>query len=251
MSSAHPSYLQLTNPTLARDEVHVWHACLERMRRRVKSFWQILSPDERIRAERFHFSNGRETFVVVRGQLRTILASYLDVHASQLCFRYNAYGKPSLALEQNDRELCFNLSYSGGHALFAISNDQPLGVDVERIRTDLSYEQVMEHFFSPGEIAAIRALPPESQVRAFFSCWTRKEAYVKVQGEGLSFPLSEFDVSQTLLTSTAHLQAGDPLGRERLWLVQELIPSPGYIGAIVVQGVDCRIRPCQELTYLE
>jgi 4'-phosphopantetheinyl transferase len=111
-----------------------------------------------------------------------------------------------------------------------------VGIDLEYIRSDLQVEQLAERFFSRREIATLRTLPPEVQRQAFFLCWTRKEAYLKARGEGLSLPLDQFDVSLIPGEPAALLSTQrDPYEVSR-WSLQELTPAPGYAAALAVEG---------------
>src|SRR5919199_1621700 len=113
----------------------------------------------------------------------------------QLCFTYGRHGKPALATGTGGVPLRFNVSHSHGLALYAITRDREVGVDVERIRPEVAQEKIAERFFSPREVTVLRALPTPLQATAFFACWTRKEAYIKATGDGLSLSLKQFDVS--------------------------------------------------------
>lgn len=156
---------------------------------------RVLSADERERAARFHFLKDREHFIAARGLLRLLLSRYLDLPPQQLSFSYSPYGKPALAGERDCTSLRFNVSHSHGVALYAFTLEREVGVDVEYIRQDVVGESIAEHFFSAQEVTSLRALPAGVQPQAFFNCWTRKEAFIKARGEGLSFPLDQFDVS--------------------------------------------------------
>jgi 4'-phosphopantetheinyl transferase len=226
---------------LGRDEVHVWRASLDQTASRVQNYLRTLTPDERRRAARFYFARDRDHFIVARGVLRAILSSYLNRDPGQLRFCYNPQGKPYLPRESGGDWLRFNLSHSHGLALLAVTRDREIGVDVEHIRSGLADEQMAERFFSPQEVAQLRALPPARQAEAFFNCWTRKEAYIKAQGVGLSLPLDQFDVSLVPGEPAALLSTrGDPHEASR-WSLRELMPGSGYIAALAVKGHDWRL----------
>ena len=204
-------------------------------------FLHNLAADEQARAERFYFERDREHFIVARGVLRAILGGYLNRAPEELSFCYSAYGKPSLAGEFEGDAIRFSVSHSGGVALYAVTRGREAGIDIERIRSDLAVAEIAERFFSPREVAMLRTLPAEAQTQAFFCCWTRKEAYIKARGEGLSLPLDQFDVS---------LAPGEPaavLGTQRdpseasRWSLQELTPAPGFVAALAVAGHGWRL----------
>jgi 4'-phosphopantetheinyl transferase len=227
---------------LGDDEVHVWRAWLDQPASRLPTLLDTLTLDERARAARFHFQRDRARFIVARGVLRVVLGRYLEIAPNRLRFCYSPYGKPALAEEFGGDELRFNLSHSDGLALYALTRGRELGIDLERIRSDLADEQIAERFFSPREVATLRTLPPDLRVEAFFNCWTRKEAYIKAIGEGLSHPLDQFDVSlipggPALLLCTRP----DPQEASR-WSLQELPLGAGYVAALAVEGHGWRSK---------
>jgi 4'-phosphopantetheinyl transferase len=223
---------------LGEEEVHVWRAALNRNPLSVQNLQQTLAPEEQRRAERFHFQEDREHFIVGRGLLRIILGRYLDMEPKHLRFCYSPYGKPALAEGSGGNALQFNLSHSHGMALYAVTRRRDLGIDLEQIRTDWASEQIAARFFAPGEVAQLRALPANMWHEAFFHCWTRKEAYIKARGEGLSLPLDKFEVSLAPGESAALLSTkSDPEEASR-WSMKELRVGPGYAAALVVQGHD-------------
>lgn len=228
-------------PGLALDvaEVHLWQASLDG--RPADIFESFLSADELDRANRFHFTEDRTHFVVARGLLRNLLAAYLGINCAELRFSYGAKGKPFLLLH-DQTQINFNLSHSHGRAAFAFSRGRELGVDLEYVKEDFEAELVANQFFSRSEVLALRAVPAELRNQAFFNCWTRKEAYIKARGEGLSMPLDEFDVS---------LRPGEPAAllnnyreeREVERWSMKAIPAPeDYVGALVVEGHDWQLK---------
>src|SRR5262249_29846251 len=144
---------------------------------------------------RFHFVRDQERFVACRGTVRTILAQYLARDPRRLAFIYGANGKPALTGNEAPCRLHFNVAHSDGLALLAVGRGREIGVVLERIRPEVATEAIARHYFSARDIEALRALPPRLRVKAFFHAWTRKEAYLKATGAGLSLPLDCFDVT--------------------------------------------------------
>lgn len=225
-----------THLNIGEEEVHVWAASLDKSGLSLGVVYDHLSSDERARAGRFRFLKDQERFVAARGLLRTILGRYLDTKPNQLRFRYNPQGKPSLAEEFSATKLSFNVSHCQQVGVFAVTIGRELGVDIEQVKPEVPKGGVAERFFSPGEVEALRAIPPQMQVQAFFACWTRKEAYIKAKAGGLSIPLDQFEVS---------LAPGQPAVLKRVlwdpeeacrWGMRELSPAPGYTGALCVEG---------------
>jgi 4'-phosphopantetheinyl transferase len=221
---------------LAGGEAEVWSASLERPARTLEALASLLAPDERARAARFHFERDRNRYVVGRALLRVILGRHLQTEAATVSFRYDRHGKPRLDSPWQASGLEFNVSHSGSVALFAIARDRRVGVDVELVRPLDDAPGLAESAFSAAEVAALRALPPGRFLDGFFACWTRKEAFVKARGEGLSLALDAFDVSVDP-ESEAELIATrfDPEEAGR-WTLRSLDPGPGLAGAVAVEG---------------
>ncbi|MGA9998244.1 MAG: 4'-phosphopantetheinyl transferase superfamily protein [Pyrinomonadaceae bacterium] len=220
---------------LGDDEVHIWRACLNQEPALVQIFLDTLTPDERQRASRFHFQKDRDHFILARGLLRFILSRYLKTSPEIIRFAYNPYGKPAIAEGTSDESLRFNVSHSRGVALYAVTRGREVGLDIESISEKFASLEIAARFFSPREIEMLQALPKSLQTRAFFNCWTRKEAYIKALGEGLSHPLDSFSVSlapgetPTLLSSE-----DDPLETSR-WSLLEVVPGEGYVAALAIE----------------
>jgi 4'-phosphopantetheinyl transferase len=227
---------------LSRDDVHVWRASLNLPASRVQSLQHTLAADELSRVERFHFQIDRQHFIVARGLLRAILSRYLDMEPGQLRFRYSPYGKPALATTLGQDTLSFNVSHSHGLALYAVTRGREIGVDLEGIRTGLDCEQIAARFFSPRENAVLRALPAELKPEAFFKCWTRKEAYIKARGGGLTLPLDQFDVSLAPGEPAMLLNTRGDLQEAARWSLRTLTPGPGYVAALAMEGHGWRFK---------
>jgi len=192
----------------------------------------VLSADERERAARFRIERGADRYAVGRGALRMLLGRYTGTEPGALVFQYNGFGKPELT----GSDVCFNLSHSHDIALVAVARGRAVGVDVERIREQVMIDRIAERFFASGEARAVAALPPDRQVRAFFNCWTRKEAWIKARGEGLSIPLNSFEV--TLAPGEpARLVATRPDEEEASrWTLRDLPCGPEFAAALAVAG---------------
>ena len=226
---------------LGCDEVHVWRATLDQTSSQIQSFLRNLAADEQARAEQFYFKRDREHFIVGRGVLRAILGGYLKRAPECLSFCYGSHGKPALAGESDRDAIRFNVSHSHGIALYAVTRGREVGIDVERIRFNLAVAEIARRFFSQREVAMLRALPTEEQREAFFRCWTRKEACLKARGEGLSLPLNQIDVSPAPGKPDAAPGTQPDSSEASRWLLQELAPAPGYVGALAVEGHGWRL----------
>lgn len=193
--------------------------------------WRLLSEQERARADRFVFAKHRSRFIHGRARLREILAEYLGAAPENLAFTEGAHGKPRLA---KNGELHFNLSHTEELAVLGVSRDIELGVDVEWVRP--IKEDIAARFFSPLECATLRSLPEAVQPRAFLECWTRKEAYIKASGEGLSLPLDSFDVAFGPGQAARFLRIDSPPGQSpEDWRLHAFEPETGCVGAIAAK----------------
>jgi 4'-phosphopantetheinyl transferase len=165
-----------------------------------------------------------------------VLGQYLAGNPADLRFSYNDYGKPLLT---GDHGLKFNLSHSHEVALVAVTRDAAVGVDVEHVRSDFASEEIARRFFSRLEVETFSSLPKEEKVAAFFRCWTRKEAYIKAIGKGLSQPLDGFDVTLAPADPAALLRADED---DRLsWSMSVIAVGHGYAAALAVEGVPSQI----------
>lgn len=225
-----------TSLHLGIQEVHVWHAYLPAHLPRLAALANLLSADERMVAARFHFAPDRERYTLSRGLLRELLHWYLNVAPERLRFSYGPQGKPTLAVPADGDWMRFNLSHAHDITLYAFSRNQELGIDIERIRPDIEYEQIARHVFSPYEVEMLFALPPHERTEAFFRCWTIKEAYVKGHGGGLSMSLNQFDCALTPGTSAAILATRPDATQASRWTITRLEPGRDYMGALAVDG---------------
>jgi 4'-phosphopantetheinyl transferase len=229
-------------PSLVEQQTQVWFLNLD------DPFWEegeweeLLSPDELQRARRFRSRTDGRRFATARVTLRRLLAGYLRDDPRKLSFRYSDHGKPSLAGAHESSRVRFNISHSGDGAMFAFVLDRSVGVDIEWIHTDLEVDAIAQRFFSPYERLAVAALPASEKYMGFFNCWTRKEAFVKAVGQGLSLPLENFDVSLTL-GEPARLLATRPDAREaERWTMITPETQPGYAAAVVVEGWGMELK---------
>lgn len=217
--------------------VHVWRIPLDQPERCIEQLSAWLSADERDRAERFHFDRDRNRFVVGRAATRAILARCLKTTAGEVRFTYGPQGKPSLVNVPGPLTLYFNLAHSQALALLAVARDREVGVDVEAVRRLLNADQIVERFFSRREVDVYRHIAEPDRPEAFFRCWTRKEAYLKALGTGLSTPLDAFDVS-LMADDPRLLHVADHPEEVARWSMRELRPEPGYLAAIIAEGSD-------------
>lgn len=212
-------------------EVFVWRVPLTPRADLLTEYRHLLDDDEIERADRFLYDDDRQDFIAARGALRILLARCLGRAPGDLRFAYGDHGKPELT---DAPSLSFNLSHSGDWALIAMADAVLVGVDVEQIRPLPDALELAERFFSDQEVERVRELPESAIPAGFFNAWTRKEAFVKAVGTGLSLPLHTFDV--TLVPDEParllDLRAPDWTGTD--WTLRALYPSDGYAAALAV-----------------
>ena len=226
---------------LSGSGVHIWRAALNLAEAQVAALGATLAADEQARAARLRIQDKRRSFVAARGILRDILGRYLGLDPREVQFTYTAQGKPELMAAQA-AGLHFNLAHSGDLALVALVRGRPLGIDLERKPPLESTDLLVERFFSPGERAAFGRLPPEHKPLAFLLGWTRKEAYLKARGEGLTLPLDQFEVTLSPGEPPALVADWHSPPSATPWVLLDIDAGPGYIAALAVPG------PVGELT---
>jgi 4'-phosphopantetheinyl transferase len=229
-------------PRLAAGEVHVWRASLAAGRDELARLHAILSDEERVRAARFRYEMHRDRFVAGRGIQRLLLARYLDADPAGIRYSLAAHGKPALDVPNGESGVRFNVSNAEDGLLVAVTLAREVGVDLEPLHRAVDRDAVARRFFSVPENAVYDTIAEEERDAAFFTCWTRKEAYIKAVGDGLTMPLDCFDV--TLRPGEpARLLAtrGDPAQAGR-WTMRELDPGPGWLAALVVEGPELDLR---------
>jgi 4'-phosphopantetheinyl transferase len=223
-----------TNTPLSDDSISIWSVGLEWPESEVQAAAEILSSDEQERAKRFHRVSDRKHFIVARAALRLVLTRYLNVYPRQISFDQNAFGKPRLTGTYYP-DLRFNLAHSSGLALYVIANGREVGVDLERIEPRFATMGLARSLFAPEEVAALSILSNEDFVAAFYRCWTRKEAYVKAKGLGLSLPLKSFVVSVAPPNETPLLVPDrDEIEEQARWMLVEVIVGEGFAASLAV-----------------
>lgn len=225
-------------PLRLQDEVHVWRIALEVGSERLGRLEAHLSGAERDRASRFYFARHRRQFIVARGALRELLASYLNCEPMSLRFTSNRYGKPRL---DGHSPLSFNVSHSGELALCALTAVGPVGVDLERERPMPNFERLAETFFAPEERSALDSQPARERAASFYTIWTRKEAVVKAHGRGLTIPLHAFAVS-AMPGGPFELLRWEAEPRADSLALYDLPLGEGYAAALAVLGRASALR---------
>ena len=222
-------------PALDRN-VHVWAVRLDDTKVDLDGGRELLSPDERERAARFHFERHRRRYLIAHIALHWILSRYLQIDPARLYFDLGSTGKPKLPPALVPAGVEFNLSHSNEMALLAVTHGQEVGVDIEYVKPDFKFQEIAERFFTAREVVALRALPSELQRQAFFKCWTCKEAFLKAKGTGLSGKLDEVEIT---LGAAEQVRIGASVPG---WSLAELVSGGEYEAALVTQDSPTAIR---------
>jgi 4'-phosphopantetheinyl transferase len=231
----------LSEPSLLPvDRVDVWIISLcETASRPDPARW--LSADERARGERFVFERDRRRFWRGRAALRGILASYLRCDPGEIAFAYGDSGKPRLGGADSAVDLQFNASGSADLAVSAVTCGRSVGVDIEQVRPDCD-QDLVRHSFSGVERAEFAQIPTDQEAVAFFRTWTRKEAYLKATGCGLSRPLASFSVSVTPGDPPRLIRDESDPAAHQGWSFADVDPAQGWVGTLIVSGAARPIR---------
>jgi 4'-phosphopantetheinyl transferase len=223
----------------ANTEVHIWAVWLTASVEVNRDFRELLSRSELARADRFVFERLSRSYELSQGALRLLLAHSLRCNPREVEFRFGPRGKPML--EEGSR-ICFNLAHSGGLALYGFTLDTEIGIDVEELRDIPDIEQIASHYFSKAEASELLSIGPKLPTReAFFRCWTRKEAYIKAIGDGLSLPLDQFQVTLSSDAPAKFVHIGNDFDRAAEWTLQHLDPAPNYLGAVAYHAAPRNI----------
>lgn len=237
MNTATPSL-----PLSADDQsVDVWRVPLEVAATEVEAYRKLLSADELARADRFKFPEGRRRFAVARAALRKVLSRYSPRPPAEWRFTYGPHGKPGLALGTDGDGVRFNVSHTHEMAIIAVTAGREVGVDVEWLHRRTEFELLARRFFGRKERASFQAADADRRARVFFQIWTRKEAWLKARGEGITVPLEQFDVLEHLRDASAPAGHG-VVGEDADWRFAEFDCPEGYIGAVVVPGPLTALR---------
>jgi 4'-phosphopantetheinyl transferase len=225
---------------LPTDELHIWRASLDRSPELTACLGAVLAPDERERAQRFYRPELGDRYIVGRGLLRVLLGRYLGAAPAEIELAYGEHGKPALAEPRGAP--CFNLSHSGAEAVFAFSASVEVGVDIELLNPERTHLRVADRFFAPGEARSLRSLPEALQPRAFLHGWTRKEAFIKARGDGLSLPLDSFEVTLAPDEAPAVLRTAWSESEPATWSIVDLSePERGVFAAAAGRHAGWRV----------
>ncbi len=224
--------------TLEAGQIDIWLVELQQPAAVIHALGQLLAEDEVERSDRFYFQADRRRYIVSRGALRRILGGYLGTAPGSLRITTTAYGKPYLL----DEPAHFNVTHSHETALIAVAT-QPVGVDIEYLLRQMDdLDGLACRFFARTEYEQLQSLPARKWPAAFYNCWTRKEAYIKALGEGLSHPLDRFAVTLSPGEPARFVHINDDPAETAAWSLYAFTPASEYVAALAVQGAGRQLR---------
>ena len=227
---------------ISTDHVDIWLASTDPAQRQLRAYEALLSPAELVRLEKFRVDFKYREYIVTRGLLRQVLTKTAGLDITGVEFDYGEHGKPSLAGHAGGENISFNVSHSNGVVLVALTRGGRLGVDLEKIRPKAEWRSLAEHYFSAAEVRALDGYPDEAGLKAFFTCWTRKEAFVKALGGGISYGLKEFDVSIDPDEACAALTVRSKQEDASRWLIKNLPVPATHVAALALDRPACQFR---------
>ncbi len=220
-------------------EIHIYQFPLadDRLQSEIDEFAQILSPDELSKANRFRFNKHRSDYITARYYLRKLISCYSDVKPEEIIFHYTDKDKPYIKLK--NISIKFNLAHSGNKCVYAFNKDQEIGIDIEHLREIPDAREICQRFFSKKEIEDLYKVSDKTISNTFLLCWTRKEAFIKAVGDGLSYPLSDFTVSldEDKPEITGIKKDQDEV---RFWKMFNIDAGEKYLSTLVVKNPDSR-----------
>ena len=214
---------------LLEGQIHIWSFPTKVSPHVVAAFERAIVPEERHRARRFRFDHLYASFVVAHGALRHLLGHYIKCNPTEVSFVYGMKGKPALAFPSS---IQFNMTHSGDLAVIALTLRREIGVDLEQIRPMSDMQQIADRFFCPEEASEVMSAPETERERAFFRCWTRKEAYIKATGDGLSAPLNSFRVTVHPDVPARFVHVQQSVTEAETWTLHDLQVAAGYAAAL-------------------
>lgn len=229
------------NITLQDNEAHLWLVNINKSFRDLDYYTALLSPEEKKRSGRFHFSRDKNRNIITYAVLRLLISNYINIDPAQVMYKYNQYNKPEVANRKNSG-LGFNLSHSGNYIIYAFSLRREVGIDIEQKREINYADSIVKRFCSEKEKTEYFSFPPEQRNEIFLCCWTRKEAYIKARGEGLNFQLNNFTVSLNPADPPALLDVSDEPFEKQKWSLYDIEVHNGYYSTLAAEGKNLILR---------
>jgi 4'-phosphopantetheinyl transferase len=201
---------------------------------------EILGAGEQARAARFRTAALSEMFVARWVMVRCILSRYVNLPAGELRVEPGEAGKPRLV--DHGAGWSFNLSHTGDRCILAVTAATAVGVDIESCAKEVAWEKLAGHFFHAEEVRELGQLPEVERRQAFFRVWSRKEAYIKALGLGMSHGLDRFQVSAGGEGTGRLVETGLASEETAAWILRDFVWREGCVGALAVRGEALAVR---------
>ena len=225
---------------LSKDHVDIWLCDLKQLSSDINNFYSILSEDERERTDKLKVEDKKQQYIITRGALRQRLGLLTKIDPQDFIFDYLEHGKPVLANNPQFADMTFNVSHSHDLALIAITQEQNIGIDIEKINRELKHDELVSRFFSKVEQTEFQTIPEANRAKAFCACWSRKEAFIKAIGDGVSYGLDTFDVTVDPENQTPEINLHKP--SEDTWSALNLPINDEYMACLVSDGGSLSVR---------
>lgn len=222
--------------SLKEDQIHLWVLKFSEYPFDKIQYEKLLDDSEIERMNNFKFDKDKKTYAITRSTLRVLLSRYIDIEPTDVTFYCNDYGKPFLG--NANKDIQFNVSHSGNYGLIAITEKSPVGVDIEKINPDFASIEIAKKYYSQTENELLNNENSKDKIKVFFNIWSRKEAYIKCFGEGLSIPLNEFSIS----TDSNNPTILNYHKKSEYGFLYNLDIDPSYSSALMVLGKEKRIK---------
>ena len=242
MSNSWKNTWQKTPDTLSlsKDHIDIWLCDLKQLAGDINNYYSILSEDERERADNLKVDDKKQQFIITRGTLRQRLGLLTNIDPKDFVFEYLEHGKPVLSNNHQCADITFNVSHSNDLALIAIAQEHSIGIDIEKINYKSNHQTLITRFFSKAEQADFQTMPDANKAKAFCACWTRKEAFIKAVGDGVSYGLDKFDVAVDPENQTPNLNLHNP--SEETWSAINLPINDEYMASLVSDRDNLSVR---------
>ncbi len=230
--------MSLEPPQLRPGIVYIWEGRLDVPARVTAAARKLLSAGERKRADRFAYDRHRRRYTVAQGHLRRVLGQLTDTRPEDIRFHYEEKGKPWLPGGPS-----FNQSHSEDRLMIGVAASGRLGVDIEEMRQVRLMLGIADKNFAPDEAARLHAAPANERRRLFFRFWTRKEAFLKALGVGLTHPLRSFSVDPTPGAAQGLLHVEDLPEDPAQWHIGGVRCAKGAEAALAVDQAGVEVEP--------
>lgn len=214
---------------LRADAVHLVHQRLDALWTAPLPSEACLTGDERRHVARLRFPHLRRRAERSRALLRLVLGAIRGEPPLAVPIRTGGYGKPWCPGGP-----AFNVSHADEDWLLALTPEGRLGVDIERVRPLDDLDAVAGMNFSEREREALARVPQAVRLRAFYRCWTRKEALVKAMGGGLNLPLQQFSVTMTGGGGNCLTELWLPGESQAAWQILPALDTDGRVAAVAL-----------------